>query len=141
MTDPLPAAPESESPFKGKRGWRRLVRATRTSLEGLALAYRNESAFRQEVWLSVALAPVAILLPFDAVERVLLLGSLLVLLAIELVNSGVEAAIDRISFDRHHLSKRAKDMGSAAVMMALLLVALTWLAIAGPKLIALLGRG
>jgi len=98
-----------------------------------------EAAFRQEVWLCAALAPIALVLDFAAVERVLLLGSLLALLAVELVNSAVEAAIDRISLANHRLSKRAKDVGSAAVLIALLLVALVWLSIAGPVVLQAIG--
>lgn len=128
-----------ESPFKGQRGWRRVLQALFNSLAGLGEAYRTEAAFRQEVWLCAALAPIALVLDFTAVERVLLLGSLLALLAVELVNSAVEAAIDRISLANHRLSKRAKDVGSAAVLMALLLVALVWLSIAGPVVLQAIG--
>lgn len=128
-----------ESPFKRQRGWRRVLQALFNSLAGLREAYRMEAAFRQEAWLCAALAPIALILDFTAIERVLLLGSLLVLLAIELVNSAVEAAIDRISLADHPLSKRAKDVGSAAVLMALLLVALVWLSIAGPALLQATG--
>lgn len=132
-------APDTlESPHKGQRGIRRLVNAFFYSLSGLALAYRHESAFRQEVALAVVLLPAACVLPVDAVERVLLIGTVLLTLIVELLNSSVEAAIDRIGFDTHRLSKRAKDLGSAAVLLTLLLLAVTWGLIAGPHLLRLL---
>ena len=89
-------------------------------------AWRLEAAFRQEVLLLCVLLPVALLLPVSAVERVLLAGSLLLVLIVELLNSAIEAVVDRISLDRHELSGRAKDLGSAAVLFSLLLVLLTW---------------
>lgn len=92
----------------------------------------EESAFRQELTLVAILTPCALLLPVGIVERILLLGTLLLVLIVELLNSSVEAAVDRISLERHSLSKRAKDFGSAAVMLALVLCCGTWLAIAGP---------
>lgn len=92
----------------------------------------EESAFRQELTLVAILTPCALLLPVGIVERILLLGTLLLVLIVELLNSSVEAAVDRISLERHGLSKRAKDFGSAAVMLALVLCGGTWLAIAGP---------
>src|SRR5439155_26969842 len=89
------------------------------SLSGLALACRHESAFRQEIALAAVLLPAACLLPVGAIERVLLVTSVLLVLIVELLNSSVEAAIDRIGFDTHRLSKRAKDLGSAAVLITL----------------------
>jgi diacylglycerol kinase (ATP) len=128
-------APDTlESPHKGTRGVKRLVNAFFFSLAGLVSAYRHESAFRQEVALAAVLLPLACILPVGTVERVLLIGSVLLTLIVELLNSGVEAAIDRIGFDTHRLSKRAKDLGSAAVLMSLLLVAVTWGLIAVPAL-------
>ncbi|MBU6436791.1 MAG: diacylglycerol kinase [Betaproteobacteria bacterium] len=115
-----------ESPYKGKTGLARLVQATRNSIDGFKLAYQHESAFRQEVWMAAVLLPVAALAPVDTLERLMLVGSVLVLLIVELLNSSVEAAIDRIGLERHELSKRAKDLGSAAVFVALVLLALTW---------------
>jgi diacylglycerol kinase (ATP) len=120
-----------ESPHKGRRGLRRLAHALRFSLSGLALAFRHESAFRQEVALALVLIPLAGLLPLPAVERVLLVGSVLLVLIVELLNSSVEAAVDRIGFDSHRLAKRAKDLGSAAVLLAL---GVTWCLLAGPLL-------
>jgi diacylglycerol kinase (ATP) len=132
-------APDTlESPHKGRRGIRRLINAFFYSLSGLGLAYRHESAFRQEVALAVVLLPIACLLPVTPVERVLLIGSVLLTLIVELLNSGVEAAIDRIGFDTHRLSKRAKDLGSAAVLLTLILLSVTWGLLAGPPLLRLL---
>ena len=135
---PFPAHEALESPHKGQRGVRRLVNAFFYSLSGLALAFRHESAFRQEIVLALVLVPVALVLPVAAVERVLLIGSVLLVLIVELLNSSVEAAIDRIGFDTHRLSKRAKDLGSAAVLLALGLLLLTWLLLAAPAIIRLL---
>jgi diacylglycerol kinase (ATP) len=95
-------------------------------------AYQEESAFRQELTLLVLLTPVALVLSISYLEKALLISSLLMVLAIELLNSSVEAAIDRISFEHHDLSKRAKDFGSAAVMLALLIAVLMWAAICTP---------
>ena len=113
---------------------RRLANAFFYSLSGLTLAFRHESAFRQEIVLAMVLVPAACLLPVAATERVLLIGSVLLVLIVELLNSSVEAAVDRIGFDTHRLSKRAKDLGSAAVLLALTLLLLTWLLLAGPAI-------
>ena len=132
--------PESlESPHKGQSGIRRLINAFFYSLSGLALAFRHESAFRQEIALAIVLIPTACVLPVGAVERVLLIASVLLVLIVELLNSSVEAAIDRIGFDTHRLSKRAKDLGSAAVLVALAALLLTWLLLAGPAVLRLAG--
>lgn len=117
---------------------RRIIQAARYSLNGLALACRHESAFRQELLLLAVLAPVALLLQISAVERVALIATLLLVLIVELLNSAVEAVVDRVSLEPHELSGRAKDLGSAAVMLSLLLCGFTWLALAGPALLALL---
>lgn len=116
-----------ESPYKGKTGLQRLVNATSYSLAGLAAAARHEDAFRQELLLAAVLAPLGLWLGRSGVERALLVGSLLVVLIVELLNSAVEATVDRVSLDDHSLAKRAKDMGSAAVMLALTNVVLVWL--------------
>ena len=92
-------------------------------------AFQEESAFRQELVLLVVLTPIALFLPVSSIEKCALIASLIMVLVVELLNSSVEAAIDRISFDHHDLSKRAKDFGSAAVMLALLVSALLWLTI------------
>jgi diacylglycerol kinase (ATP) len=97
----------------------------------------EESAFRQELTLFALLTPVTFLLPITLVEKALLISSLVMVLVIELLNSSVEAAIDRISFEHHDLSKRAKDFGSAAVMLALLVSALLWAAVCIPLLFSL----
>ena len=119
-----PAA--EESPFKGQTGLRRIWNALSYSLAGLRAAYRNEDAFRQESLLAALLIPVALALPVSGTARALMIGSVLLVLIVELLNSAIEAAIDRISLDRHRLSKRAKDIGSAAVLIALINVLCTW---------------
>ena len=130
--------PESaESPHKGHRGFRRLVNAFFYSLSGIASAFRHESAFRQEVALAAVLIPLPSKSRVGPVERVLLIGSVLLVIIVELLNSSVEAAIDRIGFDTHRLSKRAKDLGSAAVLIALAALLVTWAILAGPELLRL----
>ncbi len=104
----------------------RIIRAAGYSIAGLRAAVNKESAFRQELILFAILAPLGFWLGENAIERVLLIGSLMTVLIVELLNSAIEAAIDRISKKHHKLSGRAKDMGSAAVYLALLLVILTW---------------
>lgn len=104
----------------------RVVRAASYSFAGLRAAIRNEAAFRQELALFVVLAPVGAWLGHDSIERVLLIGSLLLVLIVELLNSAVEATVDRIGKDQHRLSGRAKDMSSAAVLLSLMLATLTW---------------
>jgi diacylglycerol kinase (ATP) len=108
------------------QGLRRLWLATGHSLRGLRLAYASEAAFRQEVWLAIVLLPLAFYLGRSAIERLLLAGSVLLLLVVELLNTAVEVVVDRIGVERHALSGFAKDAGSAAVMLMLLVVALTW---------------
>ena len=120
-------------PQKGATGFRRLISATRYSLEGLAAATRHEAAFRQELLLAVILLPLGLWLGANGVERALLVGSVLLVLVVELLNSGVEAAIDRISAEHHELAKRAKDYGSAAVMLSLVLTGAVWALILLPR--------
>ena len=115
-----------ESPFKGQTGLRRIWNALGYSLSGLRAAYRNEDAFRQESLLAAVMIPVALSLPVPGIDRALMFASVLMVLVVELLNSAVEAAIDRISLDDHRLSKRAKDIGSAAVLIALINVLATW---------------
>jgi diacylglycerol kinase (ATP) len=110
----------------------RALFALRHSCDGILATLREESAFRQEAALAVVLLPAALLMPVGAVERVLLIVSVLLVLLVELLNSSIEAAIDRISLEHHELSKRAKDCGSAAVTMALLICAVTWGVFCGP---------
>lgn len=115
-----------ESPYKGKTGLIRLKNAFFYSIDGLKAAYACEDAFRQEVWLAALLIPTAILLPAPAIGRALMIGSVLLVLIVELLNSAVEAAIDRIGLESHRLSKRAKDIGSAGVLIALINVVVVW---------------
>jgi diacylglycerol kinase (ATP) len=115
----------AESP-SGAASVRRLLSAARNSAEGLRYAL-TESAFRLEAFLAAILVPLALYLGRTGVERALLAGSVLLVLIIELANSAMEAAVDRISLERHPLAKRAKDIGSAAVMLALVNVAVVWL--------------
>ncbi|MDP2823722.1 MAG: diacylglycerol kinase [Sulfuritalea sp.] len=115
-----------ESPFKGATGLRRIWNAFSYSLSGLHAAYLNEDAFRQESWLAALLIPIALALPLPGIGKALMIASVLLVLIVELLNSAIEAAIDRISLDRHRLSKRAKDIGSAAVLIALINVLATW---------------
>ena len=116
-----------ESPFKGKTGIRRLLNALRYSFDGLRAAYRNEDAFRQELLLALVLVPLAFWLKHSAIDRALMIGSVLLLIIVELLNSAVEATVDRISLDNHRLAKRAKDIGSAAVLVSVLNLATVWL--------------
>ncbi|WP_250476666.1 MULTISPECIES: diacylglycerol kinase [unclassified Caballeronia] len=126
----------SSTPTQGahvkRRGPLRALFALRHSWAGMAATWREESAFRQEVCLAIVLLPIAALVGVSAAERVLLAGSVLLVLLVELLNSSIEAAIDRISLERHELSGRAKDCGSAAVTIALLIAAMTWGVICGP---------
>ena len=116
-----------ESPYKGKTGLRRIVNATRYSLAGLAAAAQHEDAFRQELLVVAVLAPIAWVLGATGIERTLLIGSLILVLVVELLNSAVEATVDRVSLENHNLAKRAKDLGSAAVMLAIANAAIVWL--------------
>ena len=115
-----------ESPFKGKTGLTRLWNALHYSIEGLRDAYRLEDAFRQEVLLAIVLIPVAIFLPVSGVAHALMIGSVLLVLIVELLNSAVEATVDRVGLEKHNLSKRAKDIGSAAVLVTLVNVVAVW---------------
>ena len=126
---------ESErSPYKGRTGGIRLFNAFVHSCHGLADAFRHESAFRQELLLAAILIPTACFVPATNVERALLVGSVLLALIVELLNTSIEVAVDRISMDHHVLSKRAKDIASAAVMISLVLLASVWALILLPKL-------
>jgi diacylglycerol kinase (ATP) len=118
----------SSNPHKGRTGIDRILHAAGYSLQGLRSAYRHESAFRQELWLAVLLLPLALWLGRSWVEVALLAGSVVLVLIVELLNSAIEATVDRVSLDLHELSKRAKDFGSAAVMLSLLLAGGIWAA-------------
>ncbi len=114
----------------GQKGLQRVISATGYSWKGLQAAVKYEAAFRQELFLAIVLLPVAIWLGQTAVEYALMLGSLLLVLIVEILNSAIEAVVDRIGDEVHELSARAKDMGSAAVMLALLNVLVIWSLIA-----------
>ena len=115
-----------QNPHKTHQGLKRIRMAAGHSYDGLRFAFREESAFRQELLLGTLMLPWVFLVDFNVVERLLLIGSIALVLMMELINSGIEAAIDRISFQNHSLSKRAKDYGSAAVLLALILCGVTW---------------
>jgi diacylglycerol kinase (ATP) len=115
--------------LKGKTGLRRIWNAFGYSLSGLRSAYRAENAFRQECWLAAVLIPLACFLHVGGIGRALMIASLLLVLLVELINSAVEAVVDRISLERHELSKHAKDVGSAAVFIALLNVVVVWFSV------------
>ena len=106
-----------------------MLNATRYSLEGLAAAARHEDAFRQELIVFAVALPVALWLGRNGFERALLIGCLFLVLIVELLNSAIEAAVDRVSFENHRLAKRAKDIGSAAVMLSIANAAIVWLLI------------
>ncbi|MGO4998655.1 diacylglycerol kinase [Oceanisphaera sp. W20_SRM_FM3] len=110
----------------GKTGLARIIAAGGYSMQGFKAAYRHEAAFRQETWLFIILLPVALLWPVSLLAKALLIASLFLVLIVELVNSAIEAVVDRIGPEHHELSGRAKDIGSAAVFLALVLVAITW---------------
>ena len=124
-----------QNPHKGNRGLTRAWHAAKNSWCGIMYAYKEESAFRQELTLLVLLTPIALWMPISPIEKCVLVSSLLLVLVVELLNSSVEAAIDRISFEHHDLSKRAKDFGSAAVMLALLIATLLWATVCIPLVI------
>lgn len=130
MTDPI--LPVSQ--FKSRGGLGRIGCAIRYSLAGLKAALRTEHAFRQETLLLVIAAVIALVLPVDALHRLLLIGVLVLVLIVELVNSAIEAVVDRVSLERHPLSRNAKDFGSAAVFLAMLLAGATWLVVVWPLL-------
>jgi diacylglycerol kinase (ATP) len=115
-----------ESPYKGKTGIRRLFNAFGYSCAGLQEAFRNEDAFRQEVLLASVLLPLTFFLERDMLGRALMIACVLLLLIVELLNSAIEATVDRISLDDHRLAKRAKDIGSAAVLLSLLNLWVVW---------------
>jgi diacylglycerol kinase (ATP) len=115
-----------ESPFKGKTGLQRVWNAFHYSRAGLYAAFTCEDAFRQEAMLAALLIPISFFLPVGGVGRALMIASVLLVLIVELLNSAIEAVVDRVSLDRHHLSKRAKDIGSAAVLLALINVVSVW---------------
>lgn len=116
------------NPHKGRSGLTRILFAARYSAAGIQSALRHESAFRQELLLAIVLVPAGLWLGTNWVERSLLIASVLLVMIVELLNSGIEAVVDRVSFDLHELSKRAKDYGSAAVALSLLMCTGIWVA-------------
>jgi diacylglycerol kinase (ATP) len=115
-----------KSPYKGQTGLKRVWSAFFYSLDGFKAAFRHEDAFRQEVFLSILLIPLACYLHASGTGRALMIGSVLVVLIVELLNTGIEAITDRVSLEDHELAKRAKDLGSAAVMVSLINVPVVW---------------
>lgn len=119
----------SYSPYKGKSGLKRILNATGYSFSGFKAAYKNEAAFRQIVLINIILIPVSFFLDVSRSEHVLLIIVCLFAMIVELFNSAIEAVVDRVSLEKHQLSKNAKDMGSAAQFVALSIIAITWLII------------
>ena len=120
------------SPFKGKSGLKRILNATQYSLDGFKAAYQNEAAFRQIVWMNIVLIPTSCFLDVSRTEHALMVAVCLFALIVELFNSAIEAVVDRVSLDKHPLSKIAKDMGSSAQFVALAIILFTWLIILLP---------
>ena len=118
--------------MRNGRGLRRLIRAGKSSLAGFTAAFKHEEAFRQELLLAVVLLPLGLLLGETGVEKALLAGSLLLVMIVELLNSAVEAVVDRVGLELHPLSGRAKDMGSAAVFLVIVYAIVVWLVILLP---------
>lgn len=120
----------SESPqiseFKSRSGFKRIFSAFFYSLDGLRTAWRHEHAFRQELMIALPGIVIALLLPVTPLEKLALIAVLVLVLVVELLNSAIEAVVDRVSLDRHALSKNAKDLGSAAVMLSFVFALLTW---------------
>ena len=115
--------------YSGNRGLTRIIKATLYSWQGLRAAYRHEEAFRQEVWLCLLMVPLGLYLGQGGVEKALLVASVLMLPLVEILNSALEAVVDRIGDEHHELAGRAKDMGSAAVAIAIAICGLTWVLI------------
>ncbi|MDB5838327.1 MAG: prokaryotic diacylglycerol kinase family protein [Herminiimonas sp.] len=120
------------SEFKSRGGLKRIAGAVIYSMDGFRSAWKSEPSFRQEAVIAVPAAIIALLLPVTALEKLLLIAVLLLVLVVELLNSAIEAVVDRISLERHPLSKHAKDVGSAAVCLTLLLAGATWAVVLFP---------
>ena len=116
-----------KSPYKGRTGLTRIWNGLLYALDGLAAAFRHEDSFRQEVLLALVLIPLALYAPAPGQGKALMVAAVVLVLVVELLNSGIEAVTDRISLEDHVLAKRAKDMGSAAVMLSLINVPVVWL--------------
>ncbi len=112
--------------ISGNKGLTRIIKATGFSWQGLRAAYRNEAAFRQETWLCIVMIPLGLYLGDNGVEKALLVSSVILLPLVEILNSALEAVVDRFGEEQHELSGRAKDMGSAAVALAIILMAVVW---------------
>lgn len=123
---------QTVSQFKSKSGLKRIFSAFFYSIDGLRTAWKHEHAFRQELMVAVSGIVIALLLPVTRYEKLALIGVLMLVLVVELLNSAIEAVVDRVSLDQHALSKNAKDLGSAAVMLSLLLALITWAVILAP---------
>ena len=119
----------SYSPYKGKSGLKRILNATGYSISGFKAAYKNEAAFRQIILINVVLIPTSFFLDVTRSEHALMVVVCLFAIIVELFNSAIEAVVDRVSLEKHQLSKNAKDMGSAAQFVALSIIAVTWLII------------
>ncbi|MCL2525391.1 MAG: diacylglycerol kinase [Betaproteobacteria bacterium] len=119
----------SGAEFKGKKGLRRLWNALGYSRDGILAAWRHEAAFREEILLAAVTLPLAVILGRDGIERALLIGSILLILIVEILNSALEAIVDKASPEKHELAKRAKDMGSAAVLFSLINAAAVWICV------------
>jgi len=115
-----------ESPYKGKTGLRRLLNAFGYSMAGFKAAFKNEDAFRQEVMMAVILLPLAVYLGKTGMQTALMIACVLLVMIVELLNSSIEATVDRISLENHQLAKRAKDIGSAAVLLSLVNLVVVW---------------
>lgn len=120
------------SPFKGKTGFKRILSATQYSIDGFKAAFQNEAAFRQIVLINIVLIPVSYFLNVSRAEHAMMIVVCLFAIIVELFNSAIEAVVDRVSLDKHPLSKNAKDMGSAAQFVALAIIFFTWLIILWP---------
>lgn len=118
--------------FKGKQGITRILNAIRYSWEGFGAAWKNEAAFREELLLAVITIPLAFYLGKTGVERGLMVGAILLILIVEILNSGLEAVVDKASPEKHELAKRAKDMGSAAVFLSIINAAVIWACVLWP---------
>ncbi len=117
---------------RGNKGIIRIIKASGYSWQGLCAAWRHEAAFRQEVWLAVGMIPAGLYLGANGVEKALLIGSVLLILLVEILNSAIEAVVDRFGDEHHELSGRAKDMASAAVALAIALMAAVWILVLFP---------
>ncbi len=122
----------SAAEFKGETGLARLSNALGYSRDGIAAAWKNEAAFREEILLAAVTIPLALYLGRNGVDRALLIGSIILIVIVEILNSALEAVVDKASPEKHELAKRAKDMGSAAVLLSLMNAAVVWACVLWP---------